>query len=51
MADLRIAHHERLSTHPHRWRVHLHGRAHLPPEEQDVAMEAPVRLYQTHFAG
>jgi hypothetical protein len=23
----------------------------LPPEEQDVAMEAPVRVYQTHFQG
>ena len=89
MADLRIARHELVSTRPHRWRVHLHGRpapvdvelpqeergkldlsdeevhALLPtalqrrhaedpegllePEEQDVAMEAPVRVYQTHF--
>jgi hypothetical protein len=89
MADLRIAHHERISSRPHRWRVHLHGRSTpvevelpeeerakldlsdedvhtllptalqrrhaeapedlLPPEDQDVAMEAPVRVYQTHF--
>jgi hypothetical protein len=91
MPELRIAHHERVPGHRHRWRVHLHGRTHpievelpeedrasldltdddihslmptalerrhaedpeglLPPDEQDVAMEAPVRLYQTHFAG
>jgi hypothetical protein len=39
MAKLHISHHERVDGHPHRWRVHLHGRSQpivceLPPEER-----------------
>jgi hypothetical protein len=35
MARLHISHHERVSGHPHRWHVHLHGRS------QPVAVELP----------
>jgi hypothetical protein len=35
MAKLDISHHERVPGHPHRWHVHLHGRA------QPIAVEFP----------
>jgi hypothetical protein len=39
MAKLRISHHERVAGHPHRWHVHLEGRAkpvlvELPEEDR-----------------
>jgi cation transport regulator ChaB len=39
MSKLHIHHHERVEGHPHRWHVHLHGRAEpvvveLPEEER-----------------
>jgi hypothetical protein len=35
MAKLHIRHHERVEGHPHRWHVHLHGRA------EPVVVELP----------
>jgi hypothetical protein len=43
MANLEIAHHERVGRHPHRWLVHVHGRSKpIPvelPEEERAALD------------
>jgi hypothetical protein len=55
MAKLPISHHERVGGHPHRWRVHLHGRSEpivceLPAEERaklDISDEEIHELLPT----